>query len=102
MGKVYTRFRPKRRKNPTRWGGTYLYDLYKEVPPPPGEIRLILSFVLSKNRLKFAKNYFNGPNKEDMTELCFLRPTCKVDSFLNFRTPLAHNIFNHYFFMEGI
>ena len=69
MGKVYTRFRPKRRKNPTRWGGTYLYDLYKEVPPPPGEIRLILSFVLSKNRLKFAKNYFNGPNKEDMTEL---------------------------------
>ena len=28
-------FRPKRRKNPTRWGGTYLYSLYKGVPPPP-------------------------------------------------------------------
>ena len=26
-------FRPKRRKNPTRWGGTYLYSLYKGVPP---------------------------------------------------------------------
>ena len=26
-------FRPKRRKNPTRWGGTYLYGLYKGVPP---------------------------------------------------------------------
>ena len=36
LGKVYTRvpvFRPKRRKNPTRWGGTYLYSLYKGVPP---------------------------------------------------------------------
>ena len=28
-------FRPKRRKNPTRWGGTYWYSLYKGVPPPP-------------------------------------------------------------------
>ena len=28
-------FRPKLRKNPTRWGSTYLYVLYKGVPPPP-------------------------------------------------------------------
>ena len=28
-------FRPKRRKNPTRWGGTYLSRLYKGVPPGP-------------------------------------------------------------------
>ena len=28
-------FKPKRRKNPTRSGGTYLYSLYKGVPPPP-------------------------------------------------------------------
>ena len=27
-------FRPKQRKNPTRWGGTCLYSLYKGVPPP--------------------------------------------------------------------
>ena len=26
--------RPKRRKNPIRWGGTYPYGLYKGVPPP--------------------------------------------------------------------
>ena len=26
-------FRPKRRKNPTRWGGTYLHGFYKGVPP---------------------------------------------------------------------
>ena len=26
-------FRTKRRKNPTRWGGTYPYGFYKGVPP---------------------------------------------------------------------
>ena len=31
MGKVYNGFRPKRHKNPTRWGGTSLYSLYKGV-----------------------------------------------------------------------
>ena len=35
MGKVYTRFQTKRPKNPALWGGTYLYGLYKGVPPPP-------------------------------------------------------------------
>ena len=35
MGKVYTCFWPKRPQNPTRWGDTYLYGLYKRVPPPP-------------------------------------------------------------------
>ena len=34
MGKIYTRLRLKLRKNPTPWGGTYLYGLYKEVLPP--------------------------------------------------------------------
>ena len=33
MSKVYTVFRPKRRKNPTRWGGPYIYSLYGGVPP---------------------------------------------------------------------
>ena len=32
--KCITVFRPNRRKNPTRWFGTYLYSLYKGVPPP--------------------------------------------------------------------
>ena len=27
-------FRPKRRKNATRWGATYLYSLNKGLPPP--------------------------------------------------------------------
>ena len=30
---VYSFFRPKQSKNPTRWGGTYLYGFYKGVPP---------------------------------------------------------------------
>ena len=33
--KSITVFRPKRRKNPGHLGGTYLYGLYKGIPPPP-------------------------------------------------------------------
>ena len=33
MGKVYTRFQTKKPKNPIRWDGTYLYNLYKGLPP---------------------------------------------------------------------
>ena len=41
MGKLYTRFQTKGRKNPTWWGGTYLYSLYKGVPHPhPSRDRL--------------------------------------------------------------
>ena len=29
-------FRPRRRKNPTLWGGTYIFGLYMGVPRPPG------------------------------------------------------------------
>ena len=35
MGKVYTRFQTKTTQNPTRWGGTYPYGVYKGVPPTP-------------------------------------------------------------------
>ena len=34
MGKVYNRFQTKTAQNPTRWGGKYLYRLYKGVFPP--------------------------------------------------------------------
>ena len=33
IDKIYTRLRLKRRKNPTLWGGTYVYGLYKGVLP---------------------------------------------------------------------
>ena len=36
MGKIYTRCQIEMAQNHTLWGGTYLYDLYKGVPPPRG------------------------------------------------------------------
>ena len=36
LGKVYTHFQAKTAKTThTLWGGTCLYGLYQEVPPPP-------------------------------------------------------------------
>ena len=35
MVKIYTLFQTKTAQNHTLWGGTYLYSLYREVPPPP-------------------------------------------------------------------
>ena len=32
--------RPKRLKNHTLWGRTYLYSPYKGVPPPPGDVSI--------------------------------------------------------------
>ena len=49
MGKVYTRFQTKRPKNPTQWGGKYLYGLYKVVPPPP---RHYINYVQVEKLLK--------------------------------------------------
>ena len=37
-------FRPKGRKNPFLWGGTYIYGLYKGVPSPPGSLAYVNSF----------------------------------------------------------
>ena len=39
-------FRPKRHKNPTRWGGTYLYSLYKGLPLPRGLCRCLLNLSI--------------------------------------------------------
>ena len=56
IGEVYTPFQTKTAQKPYpmgRWGGTYLYSLYKGVstpPPPPGRL-LLLSLTLMKNRL---------------------------------------------------
>ena len=35
MNKVYTRFETKTAQHRALWGGTYPYDLHREVPPPP-------------------------------------------------------------------
>ena len=56
-------FRPKRTKNPTLWGGTYLYDLYMGVhPPPPAlqkeSIRIQWTKTLCQNNLKNIALFF--------------------------------------------
>ena len=62
MGKAYTRFQTKTAENPTRWGGTYLYSLYKEVPPPP-EVNRIRTFdgsvTLRYSLCFYLKNWGN-------------------------------------------
>ena len=35
LGKVYAYFQTKTTQKPTCFGNTYLYGLYKGVPPPP-------------------------------------------------------------------
>ena len=54
-------FRPKRPKNPTRWGGTYLYRLYEEVPPGGGgvdnSIHWTNDFPVEKGILSFLNTY---------------------------------------------
>ena len=46
-------FRPKRHKNPTRWGGTHLCSLYKGVPPPPAFIKHFVGNNLIKWQLVY-------------------------------------------------
>ena len=43
-------FKPKRHKNPTLWGGIYLYGLYKGVPP-----RVLTPFMIVETQTR-SKN----------------------------------------------
>ena len=59
-------FRPKRRKNPTRWGGTYLYGLYKGVPPGIEEIHVIvIDFVCLEYKQNSSTNQINNAGNRD-------------------------------------
>ena len=59
-------FRPKRRKNPTRWGGTYLYGLYKGVPPGIEEIHVIvIAFVYLEYKQNSSTNQINNAGNRD-------------------------------------
>ena len=63
MGSVYF-FRPKRPKNPTRWGGMYLYGLNKGVPPLPGLYQVLsLFFTWHQSIGHFFKRYFTKVKK---------------------------------------
>ena len=57
-------FRPKRRKNPTRWGGTYLYSLYNGVPLPPES----LSMCIESKYISNVFLYLRSLRKEGYTQ----------------------------------
>ena len=61
MGKVYTRFQTKTaQKKPTRWGGTYLYGLYKGASPGIEEIHVIvIAFVYLEYKQNSSTNQIN-------------------------------------------
>ena len=45
MVKIYTRFQTKTAQNHTLWGGTYLYSLYRGVPPHPSPPGFLATFI---------------------------------------------------------
>ena len=52
MSKIFSRFQTKTAQKPaTLWGGTYLYRLYKGVPPPPGQWGWFCSLLASPRKL---------------------------------------------------
>ena len=55
-------FRAKQRKNPTRWGGTCLFGLYKGAPPPLG-IEKIHVIVIAFVYLEYKQNSFSKSNQ---------------------------------------
>ena len=57
-------FRPKRRKNPTQWGGIYLYSLYRGVPLPPGS----LSMSIESKYISNVFLYLRSLRKEGYTQ----------------------------------
>ena len=57
MAKVYTQFQTKTAKNTILWGCTYLYGLYKGVPPAPRGFGQIVGQIFSVRvkKLKLSK-----------------------------------------------
>ena len=65
-------FRPKRRKNPTRWGGTYLCGLCKGVPPPPRDHTVALATPLS---MSLNTDWVIGLHTRHFHHYAFVRPS---------------------------
>ena len=58
--KIHTRFQDKKaKKNPILWGSTYLYGLYKEVPPP-GLVHFLVSETTSLSKAVNVFYKYNG------------------------------------------
>ena len=55
MDKIYTRSQTKTAQNPTLWGGTSLYGLYKGVPPRALSIH---GWLLNEGVIKAIVNFY--------------------------------------------
>ena len=52
MGKVYTHFQTKRRKNPTLWGGTYPWLIWRSTPGEPDLFNCISLLIGDRSIVK--------------------------------------------------
>ena len=69
MGRVYTRFQTKTAQKPYPMGGTYLYGLYKGVPPGIEEIHVIvIAFVYLKYKQNSSTNQINNAGNTLQTD----------------------------------
>ena len=75
-------FKPKRRKNPTRCGGTYIYSLYKGVPPPPGLYFLFIESARHQKTSWLGVYRIQSSNLSKQHWLYSLREVLSTHSFL--------------------
>ena len=66
-------FRPKQGKNPTLWGGTYLYSLYKGVTSPPPGITCLVPCWGSKRGARVPTLILRPKWGPKSREKCFWR-----------------------------
>ena len=85
-------FRPKRPKNHTLWGGTYLHGLYEGSPPLPGNYSLVFSLFLRVITYKglrldgFCLSVSGNSNWELVGQFFSLRPIADAICQYTFET----------------
>ena len=108
MGKVYTRFQTKTAQNPTRWVGTFLYSLYKGVPPGTSvyDIRgpffcnyvIQLTLTLKMTTAQVVETSVTVNNNSPIQDYVHpddqTQPTLEMTlGFQTFHSSLAHSLF---------
>ena len=67
-------------KNPTFWGGTYPYGLYKEVPPPAPTLPRTNSIPWNLESVSYfgTSEHFSGKKKKNLKDQNLYRETGMV------------------------
>ena len=76
------------RKNPNRWGGTYLFSLYKGVPPPP--LGNHTTFFLRETSEVRFKHFQSRKFAEGIDEFSALQNSFENNSLLRFPRHVIH------------